>query len=166
MMNTIERTLTSANDAVTDRLDSLEQSLPGIPAKAVAATRASVRRVNHAVGAAASSMWSRADDVGEVAGAAVATTSGQARSNATKASEAVRRGAAETTGQARAQTRRTVEAVADKVEGALDDATVAAVPSDLSQWSKSDLYERAQALDIDGRSSMSKAELIRAIQRS
>jgi hypothetical protein len=210
MMNTIERTLTSANDAVTERLDSLEQSLPEIPSKAVAATRASVRRVNDAVGAAASSVWSRAEDVGDETGAATATTTGQARaaaarsattiergvkqttgqaraaaertvdsvsrgvketagqarSNATKASEVVRRSVAETRGQARAQARRTADAVGDNVEGALDDAKVSVDPSDLSQWSKSELYERAQELDIDGRSSMSKAELISGIQQA
>ena len=54
----------------------------------------------------------------------------------------------------------------DNVEGALDDATVAADPSKLSTWTKAELYERAQELDIDGRSGMTKAELIGAIEKS
>ena len=32
------------------------------------------------------------------------------------------------------------------------------------QWSKAELYERAQELDIDGRSSMSKQQLIKALR--
>lgn len=32
-------------------------------------------------------------------------------------------------------------------------------------WTKDDLYERAQELDIDGRSSMNKAELISALRK-
>ncbi len=33
------------------------------------------------------------------------------------------------------------------------------------EWSKDALYERAQELDIDGRSGMNKDELIRALRR-
>lgn len=32
------------------------------------------------------------------------------------------------------------------------------------EWTKDDLYERAQELDIDGRSSMTKSELIAALR--
>ncbi|MDF1609500.1 Rho termination factor N-terminal domain-containing protein [Hoeflea sp. YIM 152468] len=34
------------------------------------------------------------------------------------------------------------------------------------EWTKSDLYERAQELGIEGRSSMSKADLITAMRNS
>ena len=33
------------------------------------------------------------------------------------------------------------------------------------EWSKDDLYGRAQELDIEGRSEMSKSELIEALRR-
>jgi hypothetical protein len=33
------------------------------------------------------------------------------------------------------------------------------------QWTKDELYERAQELDVDGRSEMSKDELITALRR-
>ncbi|MBB4302724.1 hypothetical protein GGD81_001760 [Rhodobium orientis] len=33
------------------------------------------------------------------------------------------------------------------------------------EWTKDELYERAQELDIDGRSDMSKSELIDALRR-
>lgn len=36
--------------------------------------------------------------------------------------------------------------------------------SPYDEWSKAELYERAQELGIDGRSSMSKAELISALR--
>lgn len=34
------------------------------------------------------------------------------------------------------------------------------------EWSKDDLYQRAQELEIDGRSSMSKGELITALRNN
>lgn len=37
---------------------------------------------------------------------------------------------------------------------------------DLSEMSKDELYERAQKLDIEGRSSMTKAQLVRALERA
>ena len=102
MLNTIERTLTTANDSVTERLDALEESLPGVPSKALAATRASVRRVNDVVGSAATSVWSRTDAVGDEASDAVATSTGQARSAVERSATTIERGVKQTTGQARA----------------------------------------------------------------
>jgi len=126
MMNTIERTFTTASDSVTERLDALEKSLPEIPSKALAASRASVRRANDVVGSAASSVRSRMETVGDEAGAAAATSKGRARSNAEKSPD----------------------------------------PDEIASWTKSELYERAQELDIEGRSGMTKAELIGALQKS
>ena len=37
---------------------------------------------------------------------------------------------------------------------------------DLSELSKDELYERAQQLDIEGRSSMNKAQLVRALEKA
>ncbi len=254
MSNTIERKISTVNDALTERLDDLETQLPSIPSKALAATRSSVRRVNDVVEATASSIWSHFDAVGKDASTAVSTSAGQARAAAKRSSDtiesgvrqttgqaraavdkttdtvkkgvtqttgqaraavdktsdavkrgvsettgqaraavesttdAVRKGVAETTGQARtnversvgtvkkgvsettgqvaAQAERTVESAKDEIEGALDDAKVATEPDDLAEWSKADLYERAQELDIEGRSGMTKAELIGAIQKA
>ncbi len=232
MSNTIERKISTVNDALTERLDDLETQLPSIPSKALAATRSSVRRVNDVVEATASSIWSHFDAVGKDASTAVSTSAGQARAAAKrssdtiesgvrqttgqaraavdkttdtvkkgvtqttgqaraavdKTSDAVKRGVSETTGQARAavesttdavkkgvaettgqvaaQAERTVESAKDEIEGALDDAKVATEPDDLAEWSKADLYERAQELDIEGRSGMTKAELIGAIQKA
>jgi hypothetical protein len=38
--------------------------------------------------------------------------------------------------------------------------------SPYNEWTKEDLYQRAQDLDIDGRSSMSKDELITALRNT
>lgn len=210
MTNTLEHTITNLNDAMTERLDTLEQQLPAIPSKALAASRASARRFNDVVGSAADSIRTRIESVGDDASSAVATSTGQARSaverssttigdgvkqttgqaraavtkttdavkrgvsestgqaraNLQRSTDAVKKGVAETTGQAKSQARRTADSATDEIEGALDDAKVASDPSDYATWSKADLYERAQELDIDGRSGMTKAELLGALQKS
>ena len=210
MSNTIERTITAVNESVTERLDALETSLPTIPSKALAATRASARRVNDIAESAACSARQRVDRVRGETDAATSTsvgqarsaidrstdaavrgarqtsgqaraaaervadsvsrgvkeTAGQARANVDRAASTARRGAAETTGQATAQARRVADAAKDNVEGALDDAKLAADPVVLATLTKAELYERAQELDIDGRSAMTKAELVGAIQKA
>lgn len=78
-------------------------------------------------------------------------------------------------GQARAQSRRVGERIADEteelieratdaVEDVADDRPGSGVPYE--QWTRAQLYERAQALDIEGRSGMSKAQLVRALRAS
>ncbi len=166
MLSTIERKISDVNDSVTVRLDDLESTLPSIPSKALAASRASARRVNDIVATAASSIMNRFDNVADDTSTAARTTSGQARSAASRAATAVRTGVAETSGQARAQVKKTVDSVSGEVEGALDDAKVATDPDDLTEMTKSELYERATKLDVDGRSGMTKAELVGALQKA
>lgn len=157
-------------DELTRRLDQLEASLPAIPARALGLSRATVRRVN----ATASDI---ADDVGRqfgrfssTASTALSTTTGQARSAVERTSETARRTTKEATGQARAQARITAQAAERSTTALLDDATRAVEPesdgrpASLDKWTKAELYERAQELDIDGRSSMSKRDLVRAIR--
>ena len=144
--------------------------------------------MNDVVASAASSSKHRFDNVAEDTSASARTTSGQARSAATRAATAVRTGVAETTGQARAattraattvrdgvaettgqakaQAKKSVGSVSDEVEGALDDAKLATDPDDYAEMTKSELYDRAAKLDIEGRSGMTKAELIGALQKS
>ena len=210
MSNTIEKTITTVNDSVTERLDALESTLPTIPSKALAATRASARRVNATIESAGCSIRTRVENVRNEADAATSTsagqaraavdrsastvaggvrrttgqaraaaervadtvargvkeTTGQARANIDRSTASAKRGVAETRGQAVAQSRRVANAAGDNVEGALDDAKVAADPDQLSKMTKAELYERAQDLDIEGRSAMTKAELIGAIQKA
>lgn len=187
-MNSIERKISDANDAITVRLDDLETTLPAIPSKALAASRASVRRVNDIVESATSSIRNRFENVADDTATAVKTTTGQAKSASQRASKTVKGGVAQTTGQARAasgkvastvksgvkqstgqakaQGRKVTKSVTDEVEGALDDAKVATDPDRYADMTKSELYDRATERDIEGRSSMTKAELVGALQKA
>lgn len=177
---------------LTKRLDELELALPPIPAKSVAFGRATVRRTNDVVTAVVSDVARRMDRVVTTARIGASTTNGQARSAVertgntarTTAKETIgqarsavertgktaRTTAKETVGQARTQGARTAGAAANATEGLLDDATDAVDPGATQRgvayehWTKSDLYDRAQELDIDGRSSMSKKQLITALR--
>ena len=96
---------------------------------------------------------------------------GQARSAAGRTAGQASKGAKEVTGQARAQGKRAgdrLDRVADRTTKRAVDA-VDQTPSSgtpYEQWSKSDLYDRAQELDIEGRSTMSKTQLIKALRAS
>lgn len=188
MTNTIERKISEVNDSVTARLDDLETSLPALPSKALAASRASARRMNDIVESAATSIKARFDNVADDTVTAAKTTTGQARTATSKATKTVKTGVAQTTGQARAaadkaastvssgvkqstgqakaQARKVAKSAAHEAEGALDDAKVASDPDEYADMTKADLYDRATALDIDGRSGMTKAELVGALQKN
>lgn len=177
---------------LTERLDQLERTLPLIPAKSLAFGRATVRRTNDVVVSVVSDVARRMDRVVGTARSGAAVTSGQARSavdrtgkmGTTTVKETVgqarsavdrtgkmaRNTAKETVGQARTQSSRTVGAAARATGDLLDDATRAIDPDAAPQgvayeeWTKSDLYDRAQELGIEGRSSMSKQQLIKALR--
>ena len=97
-------------------------------------------------------------------------TVGQARSAVERTSSTARRTSKETIGQARAQAKITGKAARQSATALFDDATRAiepdgdGKPAAIDDWTKAELYERAQELDIDGRSSMSKVELVRALR--
>jgi hypothetical protein len=98
------------------------------------------------------------------------TTAGQARSAVERTSKVAETTVKQTVGQAKRQAGATAAASRDATGELLDDAA-AAVDPDASprgiayeNWTKSDLYDRAQELDIDGRSSMSKRQLIAALR--
>lgn len=188
MNNSIERKISDANDAITVRLDDLETTLPAIPSKALAASRAGVRRVSDVVASATSSIRNRFDNVADDTETAVKTTTGQARTESERAKKSVEDGVTQTrdqaraatekisstvksgvnqsTGQAKTQARKVTESVTDEVEGALDDAKVATDPDRYADMTKAELYDLATERDIEGRSGMSKAELVGALQKA
>lgn len=126
------------------------------------------------------------------AASAVRQTTGQARSAAERTRAAAESALRETFGQARAGAERTWavagaaatrarttardeasragDVAAAETGHLLDDATAAVDPdtpargTPYEQWTKAQLYDRAQELDIQGRSSMSKQELITALR--
>lgn len=155
---------------LTQQLDQLEESLPMLPAKSVALGRASVRRTNDVMTSVVSDVARRVDHVVNTARTGVATTTGQARSAVERTTDMTQNTMRETIGQARAQTSRTADEAARAAGALFDDAAVAIDPDApprgvaYEEWTKADLYERAQQLEIDGRSLMSKPELIAALR--
>ena len=157
-------------DGVTHRLDQLEAELPTPPAKAIGLTRAMAHRANAVASGVARDVGRQLGRLSSTAGEATSTTVGQARSAVDRTSSVANRTIKETSGQARAQGERTARAAERSATALLDDAARAVEPdpdgkpASLEHWSKADLYERAQELDIDGRSSMTKNELVRALR--
>lgn len=98
-----------------------------------------------------------------------ATVVGQTRSAVDRTVDQAAIGAKEVAGQARAQGERAtgrLDEIADRTERR---ATAAVDPKPSTGtayegWTKQELYERAQELDIDGRSAMSKPELIAVLR--
>ena len=157
-------------DEITEYLDRLEADLPTIPSRALGLTRATMHRVNDVAISVATDVGRQVGFFTDTAETAVSTTVGQARSAVDRTSKMAKRTVNETTGQAKAQAARTVDAAEQATAALLDDATRAVEPDEsgrpasLDNWTKAELYERAQELDIDGRSAMSKRELIRALR--
>ncbi len=157
-------------DDLTRRLDRLEAELPSVPAKAIGLTRATVHRVNATASDVAGDVGRQLNRFRSTADNAMSTTVGQGRSAVDRTTDTASRTTKETVGQARAQATRTGHAAEESTTALLDDATRAlepdgdGKPAALDDWSKAELYERAQELEIEGRSSMSKRELVRAIR--
>lgn len=148
---------------ITRRLDELEENLPSIPANVVRAGRSTAHRgadVAQTVGQRVSDV---VHDISDTARNAASTTSGQGRSGAERTVETARRGVRETSGQARAQASRLTTTARREVDDAVADAASAIDPDDADGLTKAELYERARALDIDGRSEMNKSQLRAAV---
>lgn len=97
------------------------------------------------------------------------TVVGQARSAIRRTGEQADHGAREVAGQVEAQGERVAAVAAEETDAALADAerAVSDRPSPgvpYEEWTRQQLYERAQELEIDGRASMTKAELIDALR--
>ena len=160
-----------ARDKLTARLDELEASLPRIASAALSFGRAATRRSTAVAASAYAKVSPRFETIGSQVSTAVRTATGQARSAAGRSADTVKSNAAEATGQAKAQTAAVIGTIEDETVGLLDDASESVDPqtmnpASLTDLTKEELYERAQAADIDGRSAMSKAQLITALRSS
>lgn len=164
----IERRFDEFESSVIQRLDDLERRLPPIPRKAVVLGRAGADRIGATTGSIARDVGRQISRVTTVASHAVNTSVGQTRSAIDRTATAARRNTNEAVGQARAQTTRSGRAAERGAIALLDDAARAVDPGNgspavLDEWTKAELYDRAQELDIQGRSTMGKRELIDAI---
>lgn len=153
---------------VTHRLDRLEEELPALPTKTIAFGRATARRTSSVATAVIGEVSNRAGNVIDMTSTAVRTVAGQARSAVDRSARQVRSGVNEVRGQTLAQVDRVASVAEREAESALDDAhdAMAPEPTDrdgLQLLTKQELYDRAQDLEIEGRSSMSKDELVDAI---
>lgn len=98
-----------------------------------------------------------------------ATVVGQTRSAVRRTIDEASTGTKEVAGQARAQGARAgvdLDRIADRTArratAVVDGSPSAGTPYE--QWTKAELYERAQELDIEGRSAMIKDELVDALR--
>lgn len=147
-------------------LDRIEEKLPAVPRASFRLQRAVADRSMTAMQVFADRLEESGSAIGRVMAVGVKTVAGTARWVTERTAETFATGLRTLGGQTRAQAARTRKVIADEVEDVTDDLTERvekAEREDLATMSKADLYEKAQELDIDGRSAMSKDELVAAI---
>jgi hypothetical protein len=98
------------------------------------------------------------------------TVVGQTRSAADRSATTLQHHTREVIGQAEAQGAAVADVIGQEANRTVDRATDAVSDSPprgtpYEEWTREELYERARELDIPGRASMNKAELIRALRR-
>lgn len=169
--------------ATTDTLDRMEAELPALPAASVRFPRAVARRVGDIATGTFSAVRGSVGVITDTASTAGRTVAGTARWAAEQTARTAETALRTVWGQTAAQAGITTSAVArarDQLRGdaarAADDAArvvsgisdevdPAGTPGpDYDTWTKDQLYAQAQAFAIEGRSSMTKDELITAIR--
>lgn len=152
------------NDAVSDIVSA------GTTAgnTALGQARSSVERSNDFVGnraaEATGQIRSSVERSAAFVGNRVAEATGQVRSSVERSADFVGDRVSEATGQAARQASDAVEALNDEISAAIDDAAVAVDPDrPLSEMTKAELYDLAQEREIEGRSTMSKRQLVAAL---
>ncbi|MEQ8842382.1 MAG: Rho termination factor N-terminal domain-containing protein [Acidimicrobiales bacterium] len=172
-MNTPTATLETR---MTTTLDEIEERLPPLSASVLRLERSIAGRSYDAVAHVVENVHSSARTVSRRTDHAVRTVFGTAKRAVDTTLSSATTGARTTSGQATAQAQRVGDGVASEVADGYD-GTVGAVKSAIravdtdddattgyDRWTKADLYEKATELDIDGRSSMSKSELLAAVR--
>lgn len=147
--------------------DALVRRLGAVNAQAVRQTGHLAVTVTHAVEDVVRTAWTGASDLWETTGDSVEASSSTVRGAVQENLRVVGR-QADRTGEA---IEGATEGAARKVAQATDTAIAETMDTGATEpdrpyevWRKGELYERAQDLDIEGRSGMSKAELVRALR--
>jgi len=152
---------------VDEQLDELEAKLPPLAANIVQVNRAIYARTTRDLSRFGTMLADSAGAIASAAAVGMRTVGGTAKWAAERTTDAASTGARQTMGQVKAQTRLTAETANEELEDLADDIDPSADPvpaaGDLETKTKAELYDRAQELDIEGRSSMSKAELVAAL---
>ncbi len=155
--------------SITPTLDKIEERLPPIPKGLFKLNRTVTRTWCQAMGGVIDAVSSSGGRVSGTATTAVRTAAGQAKAEAGQAVDAASTGAKTVAGQAGAQAERAAEVAReealDLIESA-DEAIDSATSEPYETWTRSELYARAQELDIEGRSGMKKAQLVAALRQS
>lgn len=177
-------------EQVNQRLDKIEARLPKLPATIFRLQRSIGERVFSTTTDIANTLSRSLGRTGNTGETAAKTVFGTARWSASKAAEETATGVRRVVGQGKAQSKITRERVSreasrvarkageavtdarDTVVDAIDAAEDVVSDTDdtagkaYEAWTKGELYERAQELDLDGRSTMSKKQLITALRKA
>jgi hypothetical protein len=144
-------------------IDALVRRIGAVNAEAVRQTGRLSVTAAHAVEGVVRTAWTGASDLWETTGSSVDVVRGSVERNL----RIVGRRADDTADVVEDRAERAASTVAKAADTAVAEtmATGAAEPDrPYEAWRKGELYERAQQLDIDGRSGMSKADLVRAVR--
>jgi len=141
-----------------------------LPRKIIELNRTLVHRSAETAGGAIRVVTDGASRVADASFVAGRTVVGQTRAAIDRTVSATRQGRAEVSGQAEAQGAAVADTIDHEANRIVDRATDAvdglpAPGTPYEEWTREQLYQRAQELDVDGRSTMSKAQLIRALRR-
>lgn len=156
--------------AVVERtVDSADTGTAEVRGQAQSAARRTADTAGAAAKQAAGQARSATKRTADTASAAAKQVAGQARAAAKNTGDTAVEGAKEVRGQVLAQGERAADQIDDAANQAVDraidvvdDSPAPGTPYE--QWTKEQLYNRAQELDIDGRSSMSKSQLVKALR--
>lgn len=177
-------------DALNVRLDALEDRLPTIPASVFRAQRASARLAFATAEGAGRAIADSACTITSTVGTGVRRVTGQttgqtrrivdsvdtgvktvvdtAEAAASRSASTIDQGVRTVIGTAEAAASKSADVIEDEIVDLADQATVAAERARSAQpddsWTKAELYDLAQELDIEGRSTMSKDELLDAVK--
>lgn len=180
MQTVTEREMTYPHDLMFDGVDrmlaTVERRLPALPAAGVKLQRSVNERVRSVMDQGADTM---VDSLGTVAGStktAADTVVGTVRWVTGRTVDTAVVGAKTAAGQAKAQAGSVVDTMTDEAQAVADemvdlaeqtteavaDAAEAMAP-DYDEMTKAELYDLAQDRDLDGRSTMNKAQLVKAL---
>lgn len=180
--------MSSLTESIDRYLDQLEERLPPLPAIALRVQRRISKRAMSMMCEMASTFQSSARTAADETATSASTIAGTARSAGDDVLDAAAVAGRRVVGQTKAETRQAVDAVETEAERtaesgreAIDElhedaiealeAVEQAIDPDKSSTgeayedlTKQQLYDRATAMNIAGRSSMNKAQLIEAVR--
>ena len=163
----LQRKVCELNKAIVQTTMSNIASVAGLVGRSVGRTLDTSRTAGKTVVGQTRSATERAADT---VATSARTVAGQTRAAASKSAAAITSSAKEVAGQATAQGAKVATKVDREANHVVDETTrkVSEQPSrgtSYEDWTKAQLLGRARELDIDGRATMNKAELVDALRR-